>query len=80
MVSGDSRIEETEKDQTEKYQDLRMELQKIWNAKVKNIPLVVGCLGAIPNQFVNRFKKISITAGTNQAHKTARILTQFLEI
>ena len=36
------------KDKTEKYEDLRRELQKIWNVKVKTIPLVLGCLGAIP--------------------------------
>ena len=40
-VPGDSRIEEKEKDKVEKYQDLGMELQKIWNVKVKIIPLVV---------------------------------------
>ena len=39
-VPGDSRIEE-EKDKIEKYQDLGRELQKIWNVKVKIIPLVV---------------------------------------
>ena len=47
-VLGDSRTEEKEKDKIEKYQDLRRELQKIWNVKVKIIPLVVGPLGAIP--------------------------------
>ena len=47
-VPGHSRIEEREKYKTEKYQDLGRELQKIWNAKVKIIPLVVGSLGAIP--------------------------------
>ena len=47
-VPGDSRIEEKEKDKIEKYQDLGRELQKIWNVKVKMIPLVVGSLGAIP--------------------------------
>ena len=50
-VPGDSRIEEKEKDKIEKYQDLGRELQKIWNVKVKIIPLVVGSLGAIPKQF-----------------------------
>ena len=40
-VPGDSRIEE-EKDKIEKYQDLGRELQKIWNVKVKIIPLVVA--------------------------------------
>ena len=84
-VPGDSRIEEKEKDKIEKYQDLRKELQKIWNVKVKIIPLVVSSLGAIPKQFGNRLKQIGITAGTAQVQKTvllgpARILRKVLEI
>ena len=50
-VPGDSRIEEKKKDKVEKYQDLGKELQKIWNVKMKIIPLVVSSLGAIPKQF-----------------------------
>ena len=84
-VCGDSRIEEKEKDKTEKYQDLGRGLQKIWNVKVKIIPLVVGSLGAIPKQFGNRLKQIGITVGTGQVQKTvllgmARILRKVLEI
>ena len=88
-VPGDSRIEEKEKDkikyQKEKYQDLGRELQKIWNVKVKIIPLVVGSLGAIPKQFGNRLKQIGIAVGTAQVQKTvllgtARILRKVLEI
>ena len=84
-VSGDSRIEEKEKDKTEKYPELGRELPKIWNVKVKIIPLFVGSLGAIPKQFGNRLKQIGITAGTAQVQKTvllgtARILTKVLEI
>ena len=84
-VPGDSRIEEEEKDKIEKYQDLGREFQKIWNVKVKIIPLVVGSLGAIPNQFGNRLKQIGITGGTTQVQKTvllgrARILRKVLEI
>ena len=41
-VPGDSRIEEKEKEKIEKDQDLRRELQKIWNTRVKILPLVVG--------------------------------------
>ena len=83
-VPGDSRIEGKEEDKTEKYQDLGRELQKIWNVKVKIIPLVVGSLGAIPKQFGNRLKQI-ITAGTAQVQKTvllgtARILRKVLKI
>ena len=91
-VPGDSRIdEEKKKDKTDKYQDLGMQLQKIWNVKVKIIPLVVGSLGAIPKEFGNGLKQIGITAGTaltaGTAHvqKTvllgmARILRKVLEI
>ena len=84
-VPADSRIEEREKDQIEKYQDLGRELQKIWNVKVKTIPLVVGSLGAIPKQVGNRLKQIGITVGAAQVQKTvllgtARILRKVLEI
>ena len=82
-VPGDSRIEE-EKDKIEKYQDLGRELQKIWNVKVKIIPLVVGSLGAITKQFGNRLKQVGITAGTSQVQRTvllgtAKILRKILE-
>ena len=83
-VPGDSRIEK-EKDKIEKYQGLGRELQKIWNVKLKIIPLVVGSLGAIPEQFGNRLKQIGIAVGTAQVQKTvllgtARILRKVLEI
>ena len=74
-VPGESGIEEKEKDNIEKYQDLGRELQNIWNIKVKIIPLVVGFLDAIPKQFGNRLKQISITAGTVQVQKTVLLGT-----
>ena len=84
-VPGGSRIGEKEKDKIEKYQEFRRELQKIWNVKVKIIPLVVGSLGAIPKQFGNRLKQIDIAAGAAQVQKTvlqgmARILRNVLEM
>ena len=84
-VPGDSRTEEKEKDKTEKYQNLRRELQKIRNVKMKIIPLVIGSLGAIPKEFGNRLKQIGITAGTAQVPRTvllgrSRILRKVLEI
>ena len=83
-VPGDSRIEEKEKDKIEKYQDLGRELQKIWNVKVKIIPLVVGSLDVMPKQSGNRLKETGIAVGTAQVQKTvllgtARKLRKFLE-
>ena len=73
------------KDKIEKYRNLGRELQKIWNVKVKIIPLVVGSLGAILKQFGNRLKQIGIIAGTAQVQKTVflgttRILRKVLQI
>ena len=84
-VPGDKKIEEKVKDKIEKYQDLGRELHKIWNVKVKIIPLVVGSSSAIPKQSDNRLKKIGITAATTQVQKTvllgmARIRRKVLEI
>ena len=82
-VPGDSKIEEKEEDKTEKYQDLGRELKKIWNVKVKIIPIVVVSLGGV--LFRNRLKQIAITSGTARVQKTvllgkARILRKALEI
>ena len=84
-VPGDSRIEEKEKDKIEKYQELGKELQKIWDVKVKIIPLVIGSLSAILKQFGNRLKQIGITVGTVKVQKTVllgttRILKKVFEI
>ena len=82
-VPGDSRIEEKEKDKLGKYQDLGKEIQKIWNIKVKMIPLDVVSLGAIPKQFGNRLKQIGITVGTAQVQfllGMTRILRKVREI
>ena len=46
-VPGGIRIEEKEKEKIVKYQDQGRESQKIWNMRVKIIPLVVRSLGAI---------------------------------
>ena len=76
------RIEKKEKDKIEKIQGLGRELRKIWNVKVKIIPLVGGSLGAMPKQFVNRLKQIGITVQVQKTVilGTARILKKVLEI
>ena len=84
-VPEDSRVEKKEKEKMKKYQDLRKELQMIWNVRVKIIPLVVGSLGAIPKQFSKRLEENGITAEIRQVQKsvlleTTRILRKVLEI
>ena len=39
---------EKEDEKVEKYQDLEREVRKMWVARTKVIPVVVGALGSIP--------------------------------
>ena len=75
LVSGDSRFKEKEKEKIEKYLDLKRELKKIWNVRLKIIPLVVGSLGAIAKQSSNRLKETGITAEKWQVQKTVLLGT-----
>ena len=43
--------------------------------RLKIIPLVVGSLGAIPEQFGNRFKETGIIAAIGQIQKTVLLGT-----
>ena len=44
----DTSIEEKEWENTDHYQDLKVEVQKIWSCRsVSVIPVVIGALGAV---------------------------------
>ena len=40
-VPGDSRVEVKENEKVQKYQDIARELRKLWQVKVKVVPVVV---------------------------------------
>ena len=49
-----------ELEKIEHYQDLAQDSSKIWNMKVKVIPLVIGALGTTATKLINCLKKINI--------------------
>ena len=48
-VPWDSRVEMKEREKIEKYQDLRIEIRRIWDMPVEVVPIIIGALGTIPN-------------------------------
>ena len=46
-VPGNARVEDKEKENVEKYQDLARELRRLWETSVNVIPVVVRALGAV---------------------------------
>ena len=47
-IPENGRVREKEDEKVEKYQDLAREVRKMWVARTKVIPVVVGALGSIP--------------------------------
>ena len=47
-VPWDSRAEQKEQEKRDKYQDLRIELRRLWDEPVEIVPLIIGILGTIP--------------------------------
>ena len=84
-VPSDHRIEIKEREKIEKYQDLKREVQKLWNMKAKIIPIVIGALGTIPKTLQKQLEQIESSIAINQMQtpvllNTARILRKVLEI
>ena len=50
-IPADQHIVLKENEKTEKYQDLRIELERLWKKKTSVIPIIVGVLGAISKKF-----------------------------
>ena len=47
-VPADKNVADKEKEKIEKYQDLKVELKRLWKMKTRVVPVVVGALGSIP--------------------------------
>ena len=84
-VPYDSRVNLKETEKITKYQDLARELQKLWNMRVKVIPIIIGALGTTPKKLEQRLMELGIKCVTGEMQKTvilnsARILRKVLEI
>ena len=82
----DRNVNDKETEKVEKYQDLKIELQRLWNTSVEIVPIVVGVLGAISSNLQKYLQKLNITdIRTSQIQttvllKTANILRRHLGV
>ena len=78
-----NRVKLNENEKMDKYLDLARELKKLWNMKVKVIPIVVGALGTVPINLEKRLKDMEIrrieTIQNTALLKSARILRRVME-
>ena len=74
-VPDDSRVEVKENEKVQKYQDLARELRKLWQVKVKVVPVVVGVLGTIPKALEKQLKEIETSVRVELLQKAALLVS-----
>ena len=85
-VPGDYRVHEKELEKIEKYQNLKIELKRLWSLKkVEIVPVVVGALGCISKCFNRWMDMLGIQLCVGMVQKsvllgTTRILRKVLDM
>ena len=59
-IPGDGRIDQKEQEKIQKYQDLKVEVERLWERKANVVPVVIGALGAIPKGLTKHLKTLGI--------------------
>lgn len=59
-VPKDCRIDVKEREKIEKYQDLRIELERLWEMKTIVVPIVIGSLGTISKNFKDHIQRLEL--------------------
>ena len=83
-IPGDGRIEEKELEKISKYQDLKIEIKRLWEKLATVVSVVIGSLGAIPRDLRKHLSTIGLESiSPNQLQKTillgtAHILRKYL--
>ena len=83
-IPGDSRINQKEVEKITKYQDLKFEVERLWEKKATVVSVVIGALGAIPRDLVKHLKTLGLDKiSPSQLQKavqlgTAHILRKYL--
>ena len=83
-VLADHRLKLKENEIKDKYLDLARELKKLWNMKVRIVPIVIGALGTVPEGLSKGLEDLEIkgrvkTIQTTALLRSARILKRVME-
>jgi hypothetical protein len=62
-ISGERNVIKKDAEKTLKYEDLTIEIQRMWNVKTKVIPTIIGTTGTISKSFR---KYVSIIPGNHE--------------
>ena len=69
-VPTDHWIHISQQRKTENSQDLKRELQKLWNSKISIVPIVVGAFGTIPKSLKKHLNELNVEVNISQMQTT----------
>ena len=59
-VPWDTRVDAKVREKLDKYQDLKLELRRLWNKQVEIVPVIIGALGTIPKSLQTNLDKLGV--------------------
>ena len=75
-IPGDSRINQKEVEKITKFQDLKVEVKRLWEKQATVVPVVIEALGAIPRDLVKQLKTLGLVKiSPSQLQKVALLGT-----
>ena len=60
-IPWDTRVKDKNREKIEKYQDLKMEVARLWQTEVEVVPIIIGALGIIPDDLERNLGKVGCT-------------------
>ena len=77
-VPRDKNVKVKELEKITKYQDLRLQVQKLWNVKAAVVPVIIGALGTVCEELENHLKRIGIPIAIGCLQKITLLGTAFI--
>jgi hypothetical protein len=74
-ISGDRNVIKKEAEKILKYKDLTIEIERMWNVKIKVIPVIIGATGTISKSFRKYVSNIPGNYEVKELQKTAILCT-----
>ena len=74
-IPWDTRVEEKEREKMDKYQDLKIEIRRIWDMPVEIVPIIIGALGTIPRSLKRNLEKLEAEVAPGLMQKSVILET-----
>ena len=70
-----SRAEQKGQEMSEKYQDLRMKLKRLWDKPVEIVPIIIGALDTIPKSLKRNLEELGADVAPGLLQKSVVLET-----